>query len=779
MSTCVACGRQVADDQLNCRYCGSNQKRTCHSCGQQIPARNRFCGTCGAEQKKTTPLVTPSQQEQLLSSLRALIPPALSQKMSAASIDVLGERREVTVLFLDIVNFTAAAHALDSEDIYLLTNDAMRLLAEVIYDYEGAIDKFTGDGLMALFGVPLAHENDPERAVRAALEMHSALEPLQSRIFSTHAFNLQTRIGINTGQVIAGNVGSDRHLEYTVIGDTVNLADRLQAAAEPDTILVSFETFQRTRPLFRFDTIPPFMAKGMPYPVRAFRPVDLLEKPGRIRGLPGLQTPMIGRQDALDQLTDSLDRVRGSGQRQIALITGEAGLGKSRLVSEFRAVLAGDPTSVFEGGCLAYARTRPLWLVSTLLRNMVGLSDADPVAVQTEALHTYLGRLDVAQDDVEPVLFHLLGLPQPDPLLNRQLELWDASMLQQQTHAALRKVIQAEAVLAPTVVILEDLHWLDPASAEFLDYLIQTTSEMPVMLILISRDAELETTLAPIIAALARYADRLTEIRLSALSESDGLLLVDQLIAQAATGTIGMKKLIAQRAEGIPFYTEEIIRMLIAEGGLIKKEQGWQITPLASSLLERVPGTLQGLILARFDRSEELPRRVLQSAAVIGRSFPSGLIQNLFPAHSDQLESVFADLEARQFLTARPFGAAQGYAFRHVLIQEAVYSTLLKRDRRRFHERVARAIQESTYWPPAEKNEVLSYHYSQSSDPAEAIPFLMVAAEHADRRCANETAIRHYRQAIELIDKSPADLEDLKFTARIGLGRALKFVGRA
>jgi predicted ATPase/class 3 adenylate cyclase/Tfp pilus assembly protein PilF len=697
--------------------------------------------------------------------------------MSAASIDVLGERREVTVLFLDIVNFTAAAHSLDSEDIYLLTNDAMRLLAEVIYNFEGAIDKFTGDGLMALFGVPLAHENDPERAVRAALDMQSALEPLQRRILSTHAFRLQTRIGINTGQVIAGNVGSDRHLEYTVIGDTVNLADRLQTAAEPDTILVSFETYQRTRPLFRFDTVPPFMAKGMPYPIRAFRPVELLDKPGRIRGLPGLQTPMIGRQDALEQLQHSLERVRASGQRQIALVTGEAGLGKSRLVTEFRATLTSDTISVFEGGCLAYARSRPLWLVSTLLRNMIRLSDADPVPVQTEALHAYLDRLDIAQDDVEPVLVHLLGLPQANPSLKRQLELWDANMLQQQTHAALRKVIQAEAILAPTIVIMEDLHWIDPASAEFLDYLIQTTGEMPILLILISREAERTTTLAPLIATLARHAERLTDIQLKALSEKDGLLLVDQLIAQAATGTVGLKKLIAKRAEGIPFYTEEIIRMLVAEGGLLKKEQGWQITSLANTLLERVPGTLQGLILARFDRSMELPRRVLQAAAAIGRSFPSGLIQSLFPSQSNQLESVFADLEERQFLVARPFGGFQGYAFRHVLIQEAVYSTLLRRDRRRFHERVANAIQESAYWPPAEKNEVLSYHYSQSTDPAKAIPFLMVAAEHADRRCANETAIRHYRKALELIEQDPAESRERQSIARIGLGRALKFVG--
>jgi class 3 adenylate cyclase len=287
-----------------------------------------------------------------------------------------GERREVTVLFLDVTNFTAASHQLDGEDVYLFIDEAMSLLVEVIHKYEGTVDKFTGDGLMALFGVPAAHENDPERAVRAALEMQSVLEPLQKRIRQGYGFDFQARIGLNTGTAIAGNLGNDFHQEYTVIGDTVNLASRLEVAAEPGTILISEATYQRTGPLFEFRTLPPFTVKGMPDPIRAYRPLKLLEKAGRVRGVAGLQVPMVGRTQDLSRLQQALEQVRQDGQRRMAVISGEAGLGKSRLSSEFQRSLAQSESQVYQGSCLDYARATPLSVVIDLLRNMLQLSGA-------------------------------------------------------------------------------------------------------------------------------------------------------------------------------------------------------------------------------------------------------------------------------------------------------------------------------------------------------------------------------------------------------------------
>ncbi len=782
MRYCFACGHENPDDIDICLSCAASLGQNCQACGQTVPAGNRFCGQCGTRVPLNghEPSENGARQLETLQSLRSTMPTSLARKIDTTWADILGERREVTVVFVDVNNFTAAAHDLDSEDTFLLIDEAMRLLVDVVYKYEGTVDKFTGDGLMALFGAPVAHENDPERAVRAALEMQAALRPLQDRIKREFGIDFQVRIGINTGLVVAGKVGSDLHMEYTVIGDTVNLASRLQTAAEPGTILVSFSTYQRTRPLFQFKTLPSLVIKGLPEPIQAFQPLGLRETPGRIRGLPGLQVPMIGRSDALASLKETLERVRAEHCSQIVVLTGEAGLGKSRLVAEFRRSLTPGEVNVYEGSCLSYARSRPLWLVAEILRDILHISEIDPIEIQREALHNYLTPIGLANDEVLPYLTNLLSLPQTDPQTEARLQLLDASMLREQIHAALRQVLLAETRLAPTVLIFEDLHWIDPTSREFLEYLIRTTGDMPLMLILVSRDAECDTVLQPLIAVAANSPDHVIDIQLHALSEAETQLLVDQLIPDTTDEARALKKRIAQRAEGIPFYTEEIVRMLIDQGGLKGEDRVLEVTPQADELLNKVPGTLKGLILARFDRLPDDLRRTLQKAAVLGRSFPVGLLQalNLNGASPETVTMQLKELAERRFLLAERFGAEEGYTFQHTLVQEAVYSTLLKRDRRRLHELAGHAIEQSTYWSPEEQVELLAYHYSESSNPFKAIPFLLSAAQHADRRCANETTIYHCRRAIRLIQDEPAEHVQEYFQARILLARALKFVGK-
>ncbi len=471
MRYCPACGHENPDDVATCLNCAQSLGQSCPACGHWMPAGTQFCGHCGARLPEGSSSPTDSLwQDRALHNLRTMMPTTLVEKINAASIQALSERREVTVLFLDVANFTAAAHRMDGEDTFVLIDKVMRLLVQVIYKYEGTIDKFTGDGLMALFGAPLAHENDPERAVRAALEMQTDLQPLRNRVKQEHGFDLRVRIGINTGLVVAGKVGSDLHMEYTVIGDTVNLAAHLETAAEPGTILVTQTTYERTRPLLRYEALPPLTVKGLAQPIVVYRPVALQEKPGQIRGLPGLEAPMVGRADALAQLAGALAEVRQRRHSRLVLVTGEAGLGKSRLIAEFRKSLAESQVSVCQGTGLAYARSTPLWLVANLLRDMLQLAETDPASVQQEKLQARLSQLGCANDQVLPYLTHLLRLEQADSEATARLRLLDASMLQQQTHAALRQVLLAPARLAPTILIFEDLHWVDSASSAFLEY---------------------------------------------------------------------------------------------------------------------------------------------------------------------------------------------------------------------------------------------------------------------------------------------------------------------
>jgi adenylate cyclase len=308
MQPCPNCGLDNADDAERCVRCSAAFASACPACGQVVPPGSRYCNRCGA------PLSLPDGSAPNL--------PDRERRQPVPSTSA-GERRQLaTILFLDIANFTATADALDAEDVYLFIDEAMGLLADVVYKYEGIVDKYTGDGLMALFGVPVAHEDDPERAVRAALEMHAALEPLRARLKTRYHIDLRARVGVNTGVVVAGSVGSGTHEEYTVIGDAVNLANRLQSVAEPGSVVVSLSTYRGTWPFFRYRALSPMRVKGKPHPVSAFQALGLRARTGRGRGLPGVQVPMVGRKDALIRLRNTLAEVVQHRRTKVAPVPG-------------------------------------------------------------------------------------------------------------------------------------------------------------------------------------------------------------------------------------------------------------------------------------------------------------------------------------------------------------------------------------------------------------------------------------------------------------------------
>ena len=429
-----------------------------------------------------------ASQEIMLQNLRARMPSSLTNKIKRMAPDMVGQRREVSVLFVDIAEFATASRQLDSEDIYLALDEIMHLLADVIYKYEGTIDKFTGDGLMALFGIPVNHENDPERAVRSALEMQSVLKPLQLRLKNKLNFDFDIRVGINTGLVIAGSLGGEQHMEYTVIGDTVNLASRLESTAEPGTILVSFNTYQRTRPIVNYKRLPTLELEGWEQPIRIYRPLNIRLKPGQVRGLPGLQVPMVGRRENFFQLHRGLDLVRQEQDRLIILCSGEAGMGKTRLVAEFRNSLADQSVDVFLGTCASYMRTTPYRVISDLIRNMLTISEMDSEQVHKEALRKHLEGVGLEYRDILPYLLNVLGFAQSDPMLEARLQMLDPTMLQRQTHDALRSLFIAHAQRLPIVLIFDDLHWVDQASKDFLIHLCQTLEDIPILLVLIARN---------------------------------------------------------------------------------------------------------------------------------------------------------------------------------------------------------------------------------------------------------------------------------------------------
>jgi predicted ATPase/class 3 adenylate cyclase len=786
MNVCPHCGFQNPDGIHICLNCASSLKLKCQKCNAEVPFGNRFCGQCGApveaidaipNESSTTSSSNINMQERMLRDLRTKMPSTLVNKFIQGSKDLYGQRREVTVLDVEIANFLSISKELDSETIYLAVDEIVHLLADVVYKYEGTIDKYSGNGMMALFGLPLNHENDPERAVRAALEMQYSMSQLRNHLVDRYHRDFQIQIGINTGAVIAGYMSDQQHLEYTVIGDTVHLASQLQRSANPGSILVSFSTYQRSRPIFDYQSMPLLQLEGNSGPTRVYQPLGIRLTPGQVRGLPGLQVPMIGRREQLDQLIGVFKQVIGNSTSEIILCSGEAGIGKSRLVAEFRNYLADHPVTMVQGTCALYMRITPYRVLADVLRNIMGISELDPINEQRKILQRHLEQFGLDRNDILPYMMHVLGILHSDPVLEVRIKLLDPSMLRRQTHFALRMFFIAESRRSPLILVFDDLHWVDQPSGQFLEYLCQSLEASPILLMMVARDFDKYSFAQSLRTATYKHIRKPLDIYIQPLTESDAHLLVDQLVHEDTKPAEEMKSLITARAGGNPYYTEELVRILMDHGGLINQDGDWHLTASAANLIREVPGTLGDIILARFDHLPDPLKNVLLRASVLGDSFSVRLLQALVTDESEVLSDALTELEKRDFLIHTKFDVEDGYIFKHPLVQETIYKTLLKRDSRKLHSQVAQAIEDGDYWLPGERNQVLAYHLSESAKPARAIPYLLISAEKAYQHFANDTVVQLYRQVLALMDTVADAPIEQKEKAQVGLAQALKFTG--
>ena len=786
MNDCPQCGFQNPDGIHICLNCASSLKLKCQKCNAEVPFGNRFCGQCGApleatdvapREQSSSSSSSMNMQERMLRDLRAKMPSSMVNKFIQGSKELYGQRREVTVLNVEIANFLAISKELDSETIYLAVDEIVHMLADVVYKYEGTIDKYTGNGMMALFGLPLNHENDPERSVRAALEMQYRMGQLRDDLVDRYQYDFQIQIGINTGSVIAGYMSDQQHLEYTVIGDTVHLASQLQRAANSGNILVSFNTYQRSRPIIDYQSMPSLQLEGISEPTKVFQPLGIRLTPGQVRGLPGLQVPMIGRSEQLDQLIGVFKQVIGAKTSEIVLCSGEAGIGKSRLVAEFRNYLSAHPATIVQGTCALYMRITPYRVVADVLRNILGISELDPINVQRKILQRHLEQFGLDRNDILPYMMHVLGILHSDPVLEVRIKLLDPSILRRQTHFALRMFLMTASRQSPLVLVFDDLHWVDQPSGQFLEYLCQSLEASPFLLVLVARDFDKYSFAHSIRTAADKHVREPHDIYIQPLTESDAHLLVDQLVHEDTKPAKELKSLITVRAGGNPYYTEELVRILIDHGGLVNWGGNWQLTPHAGQLIHEVPGTLGDIILARFDHLSDHLKNVLLRASVLGDTFSVKLLQALVTDESENLSNSLKELEERDFLIHTKFDVEDGYIFKHPLLQETIYKTLLKRDSRKLHSQVAQAIETGDYWLPGERNQVLAYHLSESAKPARAIPYLLISAEKAYQHSANDTVVQLYRQVLSLMDTVPDTPIAQKEKAQVGLAQALKFTG--
>ncbi|MCB0213685.1 MAG: AAA family ATPase [Anaerolineae bacterium] len=533
-----------------------------------------------------------------------------------------GERRHVTVMFADISGFTAMSEKLDPEEVRGMINGCFELLGDVIDRYGGHIDKFIGDEIMALFGAPVAHENDPERALRAALDMMVALEEFNRLHADKIPKPLALHFGINSGLVIAGGIGTSQRQDYSVMGDTVNLAARLEDLSESGEILVGEATYRLTEPLFEFDPLQPVKVKGKAQPVHVYR---LLKARailgGQLRGIEGLNSPLVGRVEELSNLKAILQRFY-EGQGRIVSVTGDVGLGKSRLIEELNRICAQDGQAQWvDGRALSFGEEASYLVARDVLRNMLGLElDSSTVAKKTTLYSAVEAILPDQFVDVYPFLAYLLDVPLEDALAQR-IKYLEGEALHERIMQAVQTYVTATSRQKPLVMVWEDLHWADPSSLHLLESLLPFTQDHSLLLFLIYRPPLPDSRIAQFQKRLyTAVGDASTIIEVAPLTEAESGQLLDNLLG-AETLPKTMKQIMVTKAEGIPFYLEEVIRSLINSGAIARSVDNhhWQVMTGIDDI--SLPDTLQGVIMSRIDQLDPETKRILQVAAVIGRNF--------------------------------------------------------------------------------------------------------------------------------------------------------------
>ncbi|MBN1954417.1 MAG: AAA family ATPase [Anaerolineae bacterium] len=701
---------------------------------------------------------------------------ALRQRLSelehagAATPALSGERKLVTVMFADISDFTALADQMDPEGVRELLNACFSRLVPIIEHYDGVVDKFIGDGVMALFGAPVTHENDPERALLTALALREEV-----RAFSAEReVGLGIHFGINTGLVIAGSIGAQGREEYSVMGDAVNLAARLEELSQSGEVLVGPDTYRLTSPRFDFEALEPLTVKGKEEPVSAYRLLGLRKAPGQARGIAGLDSPLVGRRRELALLQEAVRRlIAGTGGA--VTVIGEAGLGKSRLVAELRYHVHGPRSRVdpalglglgvvdwLEGRCLSYGTSIVYLLWLDLLRDALAVTVEDPPPVVRDRLWERWQELCL--DPGEQVyLARLMSLPIED---DAALDGLDGEQLKKRTFRAVEHFLECLARKRPLVMVCEDLHWADPSSLELLGHLLPLVERVPLLLIAVFRP-EGEHGCWRLREKMVRYKERYHEVWLEPLTVEEGQQLVGNLLRVEGLPA-ALRQRILQQAEGNPFYVEEIIRSLMNEGVIGRDEATGRWVALQNVAEISIPDTLQGVLMARIDRLEEDTKRVLQMASVIGRLFFYRVLAAI--AHEEQrLDQHLRILEEEEMIRERARIPELEYIFKHHLTQQAAYNGLLKQDRRVFHRQVAEALERLFAGQIEQQVGLLAHHWEQAEEVEKAIAYLLRAGDQARLVYAHEEAIDFYQRALRLLKEQEEYEQAARTLMKLGL----------
>ena len=704
--------------------CGASLTRACTACGTELPEGAAFCFACGRP-------VSASPASPRFASPGAYTPKHLAEKILISRSALEGERKQVTVLFVDVSGFTALSARLDPEEVHQLMNRAFDLMLAEVHRYEGTVNQFLGDGIMALFGAPIAHEDHAQRAVHAALGIRGALEAYRDELERERRIGFQVRQGLNTGLVVVGSVGSDLRMDYTAVGDTTNVAARMQQSATPGGVLVAEATYRLVEAHFHTRPVGPLSLKGKTEPMAAWEVISARGPRTRLeveaeRGL----TPFVGRERELRLLLECVDKVR-AGHGQVVFLAGEPGIGKSRLLHEFRCRLGEDATWL-EGRCVSFGRAIAFHPLIDLLRRSFGVQEGDPEALIVEKVERAVLRLG---EDLRPALPFLRYLLSVDPGDAAVLGM-DPQQRRGEVFDALRRLTIRVAEGAPEVVVYEDVHWIDQATEEYLLSIADSLPTHRMLYILTYRTGYLPP-----------FGERTyhTRIALSALPVQDSMQMAEAMLA-AGSLPDAVRTLVARKAEGNPFFVEEIVKSLRESGVFMPAGDRYELARPLHEII--VPDTVQDVIMARIDRLHDASKKVLQTASVIGREFTRRLLDRLVDVPAGTQPSL-RELIALEMIHEKTVFPELAYTFKHALTHEVAYGSLLLQRRKELHRSIGPAIEELYADRLAEQYEVLAYHFQRAEAWEPALAYLLKAAEKAAKAFATREALALYDQAEE------------------------------
>ncbi|MGD0399369.1 MAG: adenylate/guanylate cyclase domain-containing protein [Syntrophobacteraceae bacterium] len=686
---------------------------------------------------------------------RSYTPKYLADKILTTRSSIEGENKIVTVMFADVVNSTGMFEKLDPEAVHEIMDGCFRLLIDEIHRHEGTINQFLGDGVMALFGAPIAHEDHAQRACHTALAIRKALEPYGESLQNLYGIDFNMRIGLNSGPVVVGSIGDDLRMDYTAKGDTVNTASRLEGASEAGQILVSRDTYRLAREAFTFLAMEPIRVKGKRDPLIVYELHRSRLAPGKSRGLRDLSYAFVGRDHDMAQLKDIFAGLE-VGRGQMVVVSGEAGIGKSRLLSELkRDITSREEVHWLEGRCLAYTSSVPYGPFLELIRNHAGIRDELSEDHARRRLDLAVNQFSPGDAETKAIIANMMLLRLSSEEINL-LKGIQGELLRQRIFGLMVSFFTNLAEEHPTMLVIEDSHWADATSLELIEHLIPLTERLSLAIICVSRTETSETSEAwmRLITKLReRCSDGFTNITLKPLSELGSLEMTARLLSLKNL-PLALKELIAGRAEGNPFFVEELVRTLIERGALAQSEEGgWQATRLIESVT--VPDTLQGLLMSRLDRLPPETKWLAQQASVIGRIFLYRVLLHMAERETD-VDNDLSCMETNELIQERAHHPELEYMFRHALTQETAYQSLLAARRKELHCKTAQAIEELYSDRIAEFFTVIGEHFLRGEAWDRAFEYLIRAGDTATRLFALAEARLHYARALDALAHLPS-----------------------